>query len=125
MDENRIAGRVIGAAIEVHRGLGPGLLESAYSRALAHEFRLRDIPFSAELPIGLRYKDLQISNAYRVDFLVAGRLVVELKVVEQLRDEHRAQLLTYLRWTDCRLGLLLNFHPMQMRHGVCRVVNRL
>ena len=125
MDENRIAGRVIGAAIEVHRGLGPGLLESAYSRALAHEFRLRNIPFSRELPIDLHYKDLQISNAYRVDFLVDGKLVVELKVLEQLRDEHRAQLLTYLRWTDCRLGLLLNFHATQMRQGVSRVVNQL
>lgn len=125
MDENHIAGLVIGAAIEVHRELGPGLLESAYDRTLAHELGLRGVSFVRELPVGLRYKDLYIEGAYRLDFLVGGKVVVELKVVEKLRDEHRAQLLTYLRWSNCRLGLLLNFSAPQMRQGISRVVNRL
>jgi GxxExxY protein len=125
MDENRIAGLVIGAAIEVHRVLGPGLLESSYSRALAHELRLRGVPFEKELAVDLRYKDLHVGNAYRLDFMVDGKVVVELKVVDSVLDEHRAQLLTYLRWTDCRLGLLLNFQALQMRHGFSRVVNQL
>jgi GxxExxY protein len=125
MEENRIASLVIGAAIEVHRSLGPGMLESAYARALAHEFGLSGIPYRSEVPVALRYKGLRIEGAYRVDFLVDDRLVVELKSVEKLRDEHRAQLLTYLRWTSCRLGLLLNFNATQMRHGISRVVNQL
>jgi GxxExxY protein len=125
MEENRIAGLVIGAAIEVHRSLGPGMLESAYTRALAHEFALSGIPYRSEVPVALRYKGLRIEGAYRVDFLVNERLVVELKSVEKVRDEHRAQLLTYLRWTNCRLGLLLNFHATQMRHGISRVVDQL
>ena len=125
MEENRIASLVIGAAIEVHRWLGPGMLESAYSRAFAYELGLRDIPYRSEVPVALRYKGLRLEAAYRVDFLVARKLVVELKSVDKLRDELRAQLLTYLRWTNCRLGLLLNFSASQMRHGISRVVNQL
>ena len=125
MEENRIASLVIGAAIEVHRWLGPGMLESAYSRAFAYELGLRDIPYRSEVPVALSYKGLRLEAAYRVDFLVARKLVVELKSVDKLRDEHRAQFLTYLRWTNCRLGLLLNFSSSQMRHGISRVVNQL
>ena len=125
MEENRIANLVIGAAIEVHRLLGPGMLESAYAKAFAYELGLRGIPYRSEVPVALSYKGLRLEGAYRVDFLVARKLVVELKSVDKVRDEHRAQLLTYLRWTNCRLGLLLNFSALQMRHGISRVVNRL
>ena len=125
MDENHIAALVIGAAIEVHRQIGPGLLESVYGRALAHELGLQDISFVRELPVGLRYEDPYTESAYRLDFFGSGKVVVELKVIEKLRDEHRAQLLTYLRWSDCRLGLLLNFCAPQMRQGISRVVNHL
>jgi len=125
MDENRIATRVIGAAIEVHRKLGPGMLESTYQQCLAHELRLRGIPFEAEKPVGLDYKGLQIENAYRADFLVGGKLIVELKSVEEIMPIHKAQVLTYLRWSACRLGLLLNFNASLLRTGIHRIANRL
>jgi len=123
MDENRMTGRVIGAAIDAHRILGPGLLESTYQQCLAREFELRGIPFRRELDIGLDYKGLAVGRAYRVDFLVFDRLVVEVKAVETVLTIHRSQLLTYLKWSNTRLGLLISFSVHLLRSGIFRVAN--
>jgi len=123
MDED-IARRVIGAAIEVHRHLGPGLLESSYASALAREFSLAGLAAEREYPLVVSYKGEAIEEAYRLDFLVERVLVVELKTVEVVLPIHRSQLLTYLRWTGLRLGLLINFNVPLLRAGICRVINR-
>ena len=125
MEENRLATEVIGAAIEVHRALGPGLLESAYHDCLAYELRLRKLDFEQEVPIAVGYKGLVLTNAYRADLMIGGRLLVELKSVEKIETLHKAQLLTYLRLMDKRLGLLVNFNVELMKNGVSRVVNKL
>jgi GxxExxY protein len=124
MDEEVVARKVIGAAIEVHGHLGPGLLESSYSAALARELELRGLPTEREYRLVAEYKGLALDDAYRLDFLVAGRLIVELKCVDHVNAVHRAQLLTDLRWTGFRLGLLLNFNVALMRDGISRVINR-
>jgi GxxExxY protein len=125
LDENDVSHLIIGAAIEVHRVLGPGLLESAYRLALAHELRLRGHKVDTEVLVAVRYKDLEIPGAFRIDLLVEGLVVVELKAVEKLMPMHEAQLLTYLRCSNKRLGLLLNFHESMLKRGVTRVVNQL
>jgi len=119
---NQLTEQIIGAAIEVHRDLGPGLLESAYQRALAHELNLRSIPFEEQKLCAVRYKDLLIENAYRLDFLVGGKVVVELKAIDGLLDVHEAQILTYLRFSSCRIGLLFNFRTTLLtKHGLRRL----
>ena len=118
---NQITEQVIGAAIEVHRELGPGLLESAYQRALAHELRLRAIPFEEQKLCPIKYKDLLIEDAYRLDLLVGGVVVVELKTVDALLEVHEAQVLTYLRFTGCRIGLLMNFRSTMLTRGLKRL----
>ena len=125
MDENRSATEVIGAAIEVHKALGPGLLESAYHDCLCHELRLRRLDFEREAPIAVGYKGLAINNAYRADLLVGGRLLVELKSVEKIEALHKAQLLTYLRLAGKKLGLLINFNTKLLKHEIYRVANNL
>jgi GxxExxY protein len=115
---------VIGAAIEVHRHLGPGLLESSYAAALAREFSLCGLSAEREHPIVVRYKGEAIDDAYRLDFLVEQSLVVELKTVEAVSPLHRSQLLTYLRWTRLRLGLLINFNVPLLSKGISRVINK-
>ena len=123
MDEDQISGQVIGAAIDVHRVLGPGLLESTYQQCLGREFDLRGISFQRELDVGLEYKGLSIGRAYRVDFLVCERLVVEVKAIETVLPVHRSQLLTYLKWSGARLGLMINFNVPQLKSGITRVIN--
>lgn len=118
---NELTEKVIGAAIEVHRELGPGLLESAYQRALAHELRLRSIPFEEQKLCPIIYKDLVIDDAYRLDFLIDGLVVVELKTVDALLDVHDAQVLTYLKFTGCHIGLLLNFRATMLTRGLRRL----
>ena len=118
---NQITEQVIGAAIEVHRELGPGLLESAYQRALAHELRLRRVPFEEQRFCPVKYKDLVIDDAYRLDFLVGGLVVLELKTVDALLDVHDAQVLTYLKFTGCHIGLLLNFRTTTLMRGLRRL----
>jgi GxxExxY protein len=120
-ETNQITEGIIGAAIEVHRELGPGLLESAYQRALGHEFRLRGFSFEEQRHCPLRYKDLVIDDAYRLDFLVAGAVVVELKTVDALLEVHEAQVLSYLRFTGCQIGLLLNFRSPTLMRGLKRL----
>ena len=123
MQMNELSSSVIGAVIEVHKALGPGLLESAYVQCLCRELAIRDIPFVREHPLPLRYKGLQLECGYRLDLLVSGLLVVEVKSVAELSSLHEAQLLTYLRLSDLPLGLLLNFNVTVMKEGVQRVAN--
>jgi GxxExxY protein len=118
---NQLTEQIIGSAIDVHRELGPGLLESAYQRALAHELRLRKIDFEEQKLCPVRYKDLLVEDAYRLDFLVSGLVVVELKTVDGLTDIHEAQVLTYLKFTGCRVGLLLNFNATILTKGLRRL----
>ncbi len=121
-DINQVTEQVIGAAIEVHRVLGPGLLESAYQRALAHELRLRGLQFEEQKLCSVQYKDLLIEDAYRLDFLVSGLVVVELKAIDELLPVHEAQVLTYLRFTRCHIGLLFNFRTTVLaKHGLRRL----
>jgi GxxExxY protein len=122
MDENPLSKEIIGAAIEVHRQLGPGLLESAYEECLAYELSQRDIPFERQKPVPVSYKDVQLDCGFRLDLLVGGLVVVELKAVDKLVPIHQAQMLTYLKLTGCKLGLLLNFNVLKLRDGIKRVV---
>jgi len=122
MHVNQITQSVIGAAIEVHRALGPGLLESAYSQCLAREFESRGIPFERERPLPLAYKGLRLDCGYRTDFLVAGQVVVEVKAIEALAPIHEAQLLTYLRIGGWKVGLLINFNVLVLKEGIRRRV---
>lgn len=113
---------VIGAAIEVHKVLGPGLLESAYEECLCHELALRQIPFERQVALPLVYKAVKLDCGYRADLIVAGRLVVEIKAVESLAPIHDAVMLTYLRLSGCRVGLIINFHIPALKDGIRRLV---
>ena len=119
---NDISSAIIGAAIEVHRILGPGLLESAYEQSLAHEFSLRQIAFERQKPLQIDYKGMRLECGYRLDFLVADLVVVEVKAIELLLPIHQAQLLSYLKLGGWKLGLLINFHASLLREGIKRVV---
>ena len=120
---NKLSNEVIGAAIEVHRDLGPGLLESTYEVSLQHELNLRGFESVRQLSLPIRYKDLVVPEAYRIDLLVANCLVIELKTVEALLPIHSAQVLTYLRMSDHHLGLLINFHTVRLTDGIKRLVH--
>jgi len=122
--ENKISASVIDAAIEVHRVLGgPGLLESIYEDALAYELELRNIPFKRQLPVPVLYKGVPVRDALRLDLLVDDRVIVEVKATENLLKVHPAQVLTYLRLSQRKLGLVLNFGQSLLRDGISRVVN--
>ena len=125
MRENEISDLIIGAAIEVHRHLGPGLLEQVYEAALCHEFSLRDIPFRRQHPVPIYYKNVALGSELYLDLLVAETVIVDLKAKEQILPIDKAQMLTYLRLCDLRLGLLINFHSLTLKNGVVRVVNGL
>jgi GxxExxY protein len=114
--------KIIGAAIEVHRAIGPGLLESAYQACLARELSVRGIPFEKEKPLPLDYKGVQLDCGYRLDFLVDDKVVVELKAVEIMHPVYEAQLLTYLKLTGCKVGLLINFNVPVLKDGITRRV---
>ena len=122
MDENSLTREIIGAAIEVHKLLGPGLLESAYEECLARELVLRNIRFERQKPAPVVYKDVKLECGYRMDFLIDGRVVVELKAVEALAPVHEAIVLTYLRLSGCRLGLLINFNVPILEDGIRRFI---
>lgn len=125
MDENEIGERIIGCALTVHRALGPGLLESAYEACLAHELRKLGLPFERQLTLPLVYDGEVIETGYRLDLLVAGLVVVEIKAVDLLVEVHRAQLLSYLKLGGYRLGYILNFNVPLMRKGIIRMANGL
>jgi GxxExxY protein len=122
MTTNELTEAVIGAAIEVHRALGPGLLESSYELCLCHELRLRGISFESQLALPIIYKTIKLDCGYKIDLLVAGTLVVELKSVESLHPIHDAQLLTYLRLGHWNIGLLINFNVPVLKDGIRRRV---
>jgi GxxExxY protein len=113
---------IIGAAIEVHRALGPGLLESAYEACLAHELTLSGIAFERQKPLPVFYRGLEVDCAYRLDLVVEGIVIVEAKSVDQLHAIHQAQLLTYLRLSGLRIGLLINFNVPFLKNGIRRLV---
>ena len=119
---NRLTHEVIGASIEVHRKLGPGLLELAYKECLCRELMLRGIPFERERPLPLEYKGIRLECGYRVDILVDGIVAVEIKAVEALAPIHDAQLLTYLRLGGWRVGLLINFNVVVLKDGIHRKI---
>ena len=119
--ERDITWQIIGAAIEVHRALGPGMLESAYCTCLAHEFGLRNLRFEREKPLDLHYKELKVEHAFRADFIVNDQVVVEVKAVDGLAAVHDAQVLTYLRVSGRRVGLLFNFNVYNLRQGTKRL----
>lgn len=119
---NELTYETIGAAIEVHRVLGPGLLESAYQKCLCRELSLRSINFQTELPLPIKYKGVRLDCGYRIDILVAELVVVEIKTVEALAPVHDAQLLTYLRLGGWKVGLLINFNVAALKHGIHRRV---
>jgi len=114
--------KIIGAAIEVHRVLGPGLLESVYQPCMAHEFSLRNMLFGQQIPLAVEYKGVRLDCGYRIDFVVENKVILELKAVEMILPVHEAQLLTYLKLTGCRVGLLINFNVPVLRQGIVRRV---
>ncbi len=120
---NRLTERIIGAAMRVHTALGPGLLESAYEACLAYELTKAGIAVERQRKLPIIYGELKLEEGYRIDLLVENLVVVELKAVEQLRDVHEAQLLSYLRLSTREVGLLINFHVPHLREGIRRVIN--
>ena len=125
MHENDISKIIVGKAIEVHRYLGPGLLESTYQTCLAYELRQSNLRIETEKPLPVVYKDIQLDCGYRLDMLVNGKVILELKAVESLWPIHEAQLLTYLKLTGLKLGLLINFNVPLLKQGIKRIVNKL
>ena len=122
MEFDELSNRVIGFAIEVHRNLGPGLLESTYELCLASEFSDASIPFQLQMPLPVRYKNKHIDCGYRVDLLVNDELILELKSVKKLLPIHEAQLLTYMKLAEVETGLLINFNVRMLRDGIKRMV---
>lgn len=122
MEFDELSKAVIGCAIEVHRTLGPGLLESTYEQCLAHELSLKGIAFKLQWPIAVDYKGLGIDCGYRVDVLVEDALILELKSVEQVKEIHKAQLLTYMKLAQIATGLLINFNVKRLQNGIKRFV---
>src|SRR5699024_5482924 len=125
MTENELSEIIIGCAIEVHRQLGPGLLESAYQECLAYELREKGLSVRKEVPRPIVYKEVKLDHGYRIDILVNDLVVVEIKSVEALSPVHEAQLLTYLKLGEYKLGLILNFHTVLLKDGIKRMVNNL
>ena len=122
MKFDELSKRVIGCAIEIHRNLGPGLLESTYEQCLAHELRCAGIPFMLQHPLPVNYKGVKLDCGYRVDLLVDNKIIVELKSVEKLLPIHQAQLLTYMKLAEIKIGLLMNFNVRFMKNGIKRMV---
>jgi GxxExxY protein len=122
---NDISGEVVDAAMKVHSKLGPGLLESTYETCLAHELRLRALDVQSQVPVAIVYEGVEIDVAYRIDLLVNGAVIVELKAIAKLLPVHEAQLLSYLKLAGHRVGLLINFHVLHLKDGIRRLVNNL
>ncbi len=125
MTDNEIANKVIGIAIEVHKALGPGLLESAYKECLFYKIKESGLWVEKEKPMPLIFEEVKLDCGYRIDLLVENKVVIELKSVDALNDVHLAQILTYLKLGNYKLGLLINFNVVLLKDGVKRVVNKL
>jgi len=120
---NQLSSKIIGAAIEVHKTLGPGLLESAYEECLCHELSIQGLLFEKQKPLSLYYKGKKLDCGYRLDIVVEKEVIIELKSCEKIEPIHKAQLLTYLKLSKLNLGLILNFNVPLMRDGIVRIVN--
>ena len=125
MDINQLSSQIIGASIEVHKTLGPGLLESAYEKCLCHELKLRGLLFESQKPLSLIFKGEKLDCGYKLDIVVENTIILELKSCEKIEPIHKAQLLTYLKLSGLKLGLLLNFNVPVMRDGIVRMVHEL
>ncbi len=125
MTENEIGKIVVDAAVEVHRKLGPGLLESVYEAILAHELRQRGLRVERQVSVPIEYCGMKFDEGFRADIVVEGKVILELKSVESVNNAHKKQVLTYLRLTDMKLGYLLNFGEALMKDGITRTVNKL
>ena len=123
MNENELAEKIIGIAIKVHSKLGPGLLESAYEKALAYELKKADLSFDQQRPIAIEYDEQIIDESFRADIVVNNKVIVELKSIKAIEDIHLKQLLTYVRLAHMKLGLLINFNVALLKHGIHRVIN--
>ena len=121
MEINYLTGEIIGAAIEVHKALGPGLLESAYEECLCHEFKLRSFPFERQKELPIEYKGVKLDCGYRLDMVVWEKIILELKSCSELQPIHEAQLLTYLKLTGIKVGLLINFNVPVLKQGIKRL----
>ncbi|MCD4790707.1 MAG: GxxExxY protein [Bacteroidales bacterium] len=125
MTENEISKIIFSSALKVHKALGPGLLEKAYEECLFYELRKSGLFVEKQKPLPLIYEEVNLEVGYRVDILVENKVVIEVKAVEALNDVHLAQILTYLKLSDCKLGLLINFNVTLIKNGIRRVVNNL
>jgi GxxExxY protein len=125
MYENDLSGIIIGCAMRVHTALGAGLLESAYEQCLEYELRKKGLNVGRQIPVPLIYEEVELDCVYRLDLIVENKVIIEVKSVESLNPIHAVQLLTYLKLTDCKLGLLLNFNVLHLKEGIKRVVNKL
>jgi GxxExxY protein len=125
MIENEISEKIIGCSIEVHKSLGPGLLESAYLECLYYELKKAGLKVEKQKPLPLIYKEVKLDAGYRLDLIVENKVVVEVKSVDCLNDIHVAQVLTYLKLSGCKLGLLVNFNVLRLTDGLRRLVNKL
>ena len=121
MEINELTGTVIGCAIDVHRGLGPGLLESAYEQCLLYEIRRKGIEVYNQVRLPISYKGLEIDAGYRLDLFLPDKLILELKVVDKIAPIHKAQLMSYLKLSKIKTGLLINFNETQLTHGINRI----
>jgi len=119
---SHLSHEIIGAAIEVHKFLGPGLLESAYQKCLAHELSIRGIKFKSEFPIPIEYKNSKLDCGYRIDFMIEGSIIVELKSVDKLMPIHQAQILSYMKLTKIKHGFLINFNVELLKQGLKSLV---
>jgi GxxExxY protein len=125
MTENQLSEKIIGCAIQVHKSLGPGLLESAYEECLFYELKQLGLFVEKQKPLPLIYKDVKLDIGYRLDLLVEKKVIVELKSIEALNDVHIAQMITYLKLSGCKLGLLINFNVLRLVDGLKRIANNL
>ena len=125
MTENELSKIVIGLAIDVHTTLGPGLLESTYEKCLFYEIQECGLKVEMQKKLPLIYKEITFDTAYRIDLIVEDKLIIEIKAVEELNDVHLAQVLTYIKLSHCKLGLLMNFNTYRLKDGLKRVVNKL
>ncbi|MES2779880.1 MAG: GxxExxY protein [Bacteroidota bacterium] len=123
LTENELAALTLDAAFKVHRGLGPGLLESAYKECLFYELNKTGLSVQKEVPLPLVYEEVKLECGYRADIMIQNRFVIELKSVEALNDIHLAQTLTYLKLSKCKLGLLINFNVLLLKDGIRRIIN--
>ena len=123
MEDNDITNLIIGSAIEVHKTLGPGLLESAYQECLSYELKNKNLQVKKEVALPVVYKDVKLDHGYRIDILLENKIVIELKTVEKFTDVHTAQILTYMKLGDYPIGLLFNFNTKLLKNGIKRFIN--